>query len=75
VNNGGALDGDAILQLVTLGGNPKGFAPSYFDSGSGTGFSDSGGSPIAEPQIPVGGGFMFDNLVGPAVTWTQIFNP
>jgi len=75
VNTGGSLDGNAVMQLVTQGGNPKGFSPSYFDSGSGTGFSDSGGNPIPEPQIPVGGGFLFDNLGGPSVSWKQIFNP
>jgi hypothetical protein len=74
-NPGGALDGNGIMLLVTAGGNPKGFSESYFDSSSGTGFSDSGANSVAEPQIPVGGGFLFDNIAGPAVTWTQIFNP
>jgi len=75
VNSGGALDGNAVLQLVTQAGQPRGFAPSFFDSGQVSGFSDSGGNPVPEPQIPVGGGFLFDNQVGPAVTWKQIFNP
>jgi hypothetical protein len=74
-NPGGALDGNAILQLVTQGGNPHGFNPSFFDSTQPSGFSDAGGAQVPEPLIPVGGGFLFDNQVGPAVTWTQIFNP
>jgi len=74
-NPGGSLDGNAILQLVTQAGQPRGFNPSYFDSSQPSGFSDSGGAQVPEPQIPVGGGFLFDNQVGPAVNWTQIFNP
>jgi hypothetical protein len=74
-NYAGALDGNAIMKLkTTASGVPKGFEPAYFDSTQpSTGFSDSGGNPVPEPQIDLGEGFLFDNMVGPAVTWTQVF--
>ena len=74
-NVGGALDGNAIMRLVTAGGIAKGYDPSYFDSSKSTGFSDSGGNQIPEPQLVPGQGFLFDNQVGPVVTWKQVFNP
>jgi len=71
-NTTGALDGDAVLRAV---GAITGFASSGFDSTSPTGFSDSGGNPVAEPTLAVGQGFFFDNLNATAVTWTQVVNP
>jgi hypothetical protein len=74
-NPGGAIDGDAILLMVVVGGVPKGYTSSYFDSTQTTGFSDSGGGQLPEPQIAVGQGFLLDNVNGTPLSWTQIFNP
>lgn len=75
-NPGGALDGDAVeLMVVNAQGFVRGFSPAYFDSTQTTGFADSGGSPVPEPQIAVGQGFAFDNALAAPVTWTQILNP
>jgi len=68
-NPAGVYDGDAILRAV---GAISGFASSYFDGASPTGFSDSGGTPVPEPQIAVGQGMFFDNVNASAVTWTQV---
>jgi hypothetical protein len=75
-NNAGALDGDSIQIMVrTPTGLVKGFAINGFDSTSPTGFSDASANPIPEPQIPVGGGFFFDNANAVSTSWTQILNP
>ena len=68
-NPAGVYDGDGILIAV---GHISSFAPSYFDASSGTGFSDSGGTPVAQPLIAVGQGFFLDNINASAVTWTQV---
>ncbi len=71
--NPGTYDGDAAQ--ILSGGK---FGAVFFDSTSSTGFSNSGGTPVPEPQIAVGQGFIFDNEVGPLsppITWSQVFNP
>jgi hypothetical protein len=75
-NPGGVLDGDAVQTMVrNPSGSVKGFSSFNFDSAAGTGFSDSGGNPIPEPQIAVGQGFFFDNVNATTVTWKQVLNP
>lgn len=75
-NNAGALDGDDIQVPATdASGNITSFKASYFFSGSATGFADSGGTTIPEPQIAVGQGFFFDNIASTPVTWKQVLNP
>jgi len=75
-NSGGAIDGDSIqIMTRTPAGAVKGFTPANYDSTSATGFSDSLGNPIPEPQIGVGQGFFFDNLNAAAVTWKQVLTP
>jgi len=71
-NATGSIDGDAVLRAV---GAISGYASSTFDSTSPTGFSDSGGNPVAEPALAVGQGFFFDNLNASPATWRQVVNP
>jgi len=76
----GPLDGSSIELLKVNGsGAAVGYTVAEFDSETSdttTGFTNPGGAPIPEPQIPIGGGFFFVNQspVG-AYTWTQILNP
>jgi len=76
----GPLDGSSVEFLrVTAGGAPLGYKVVDFDSettDTTTGFTDTGGNPVPEPQITIGEGFFFQSasLNGP-YTWTQILNP
>jgi hypothetical protein len=72
LTNNGSLDGDYVYVPNIVNGLFKGYTISTFDSSMATGFGDSGDNVQApEPQIPVGGGFFFNNANGTPVTWIQ----
>ena len=72
-NVSGALDGTVISQPNIVGGSIHGFIQSVFDSSMATGFGDASDlNPVSEPQIPVGGGFIFNNNAGAGtIQWVQ----
>jgi hypothetical protein len=71
-NSAGALDGNYIFIPIISGGVETGFNQYTFDSGFTTGFGDPSDSfQVAEPQIPVGGGFFYGNQSGTPYTWVQ----
>jgi len=68
----GNLDGSLISVPIFLGGNIHGFTQYTVDSSWPSGFgngSDTAG--VAEPVIPVGSGFFFENTVGTPLQWIQ----
>jgi len=71
-NPGGIIDG-ALIYTPNINGSGAflGYVISQFDSGSGTGFSDLGATPVAEPQVPVGSGVIINNNTGTPYEWTQ----
>jgi hypothetical protein len=75
----GKLDGSYVEILkVTTTGQAAGYQVALFDSvttDTTTGFTTTLGAPTPEPQIPVGGGFLFVSQGTAAFTWTQILNP
>jgi hypothetical protein len=75
-NNAGALDGTIVSQPNIVGGSIHGFTQTVFDSTMSTGFgnaSDSASAP--EPQVVVGGGFIYNNNAGGgAIQWVQTLN-
>jgi hypothetical protein len=75
----GALDGSYVQILqVTAGGAATGYQIRQFDSvttDTTTGFTTTLGAPAPEPQIPIGGGFLFVSQGAGTYTWTQILNP
>jgi len=77
-NPGGAIDGCEIqVPTINAGGNVSGFTISVYDSltdDTTTGFTDRVGNPLPEPQIAVGQAFLFNNLSGSPIIWTQILN-
>jgi hypothetical protein len=76
----GPLDGSSVEFLkVSPAGQALGYTIVEFDSETSdttTGFTDTSAHPVAEPQVPIGGGYFFssDSPHG-AYTWTQILNP
>jgi hypothetical protein len=70
----GPLDGDQVLTpIITSGGALKGYNTVTFDSTLSTGFGDAkdtDGIAVPEPIIPVGGGFLLDNVYT-TLTWQQ----
>jgi hypothetical protein len=80
-NGYGPLDGNEVFVPIIGAGGFTGYAGYTFDSLKSTGFgnlADAPNSPTAsgpalpEPQIPVGGGFIMDNVNG-VFTWTQSY--
>jgi len=76
----GPADGSALEFLRVNGsGQAVGYTVVDFDSettDTTTGFTDAGGNPVAEPQVPIGGGYFFVSAsLNGAYTWTQILNP
>jgi hypothetical protein len=71
----GALDGDLVYTPnINAAGSFLGYNIVTFDSTLSTGFGDSSDShSVPEPQIPVGGGFIFLNTTPNTVQWTQSF--
>jgi hypothetical protein len=69
-NVAGALDGLRI-QKILVGGSLS--AAVFFDSGSGTGFSDAGANPKPAPTLNVGEALEFFNSLGAPIPWTQKF--
>jgi hypothetical protein len=70
--SGGLLDGCLISIPVFLNGNFHGFTQYTVDSSWPSGFgngSDSAG--VAEPQIPAGASFFFENTLGTPENWIQ----
>jgi opacity protein-like surface antigen len=76
VAGAGILDG-ATIYLPNI--NPTtgaflGYQIVTFDSSQPTGFGDAQDiNPVAEPVIPVGTGFIFNNNTGKALTWNQSY--
>jgi hypothetical protein len=67
----GSLDGSSIYLPNIVGGQVHGFTTITIDSGQPTGFGNgSDSAPVAEPVIPVGGGFFLNNTAG-AENWVQ----
>jgi hypothetical protein len=67
----GSLDGCLIYVPNVVGGQVHGFTTITIDSGQPTGFGNgSDSAPVAEPVIPVGGGFFLNNTAG-AENWVQ----
>ena len=70
----GPLDGDQVYTpIITAGGALHGYNIVTFDSTLRTGFGDAGdidGKAVPEPVIPVGAGFLLDNVYT-TLTWTQ----
>jgi hypothetical protein len=75
--NNGSLDGTVISVPNIVGGAIHGFVQTVFDSGMSTGFGDASDTVSApEPQIPVAGGFIFNNNAGlGTINWVQNLNP
>jgi hypothetical protein len=72
-NNAGALDGSFVyVANINAAGTFLGYQISQFDSSQTTGFANSTDtSAVAEPTIPVAGGFYFNNQTGGTVNWVQ----
>jgi len=71
-NPGGVIDGCLLYVPNISNGNFLGYTISTFDSSFGTGFGDSAdNNQVAEPQIPVGTGFVFFNNTGSPYNWVQ----
>jgi hypothetical protein len=67
----GSLDGSSIYIPNIVGGQVHGFTTITIDSGQSTGFGNGNDSAaVAEPVIPVGGGFFLNNTTG-AENWVQ----
>jgi hypothetical protein len=75
----GPLDNSYVEFLkVSAGGQALGYSVAQFDSvttDTTTGFTDVSGAQIPEPQVNVGGGFLFVSQGTSAFKWTQILNP
>lgn len=75
----GPLDNSSVeLLKVNAAGAAIGYKVLLFDSvttDTTTGFTDTFGNQVAEPQVPVAGGFFFVSQGAAAYTWTQILNP
>lgn len=73
VAGSGVLDGAPIYIPNISGGSIHGYTTVYFDSGMATGFGDANdANPVAEPNIPVAGGFILNNNTGGGtINWTQ----
>jgi len=74
----GAIDG-TVVYVPNIYGNPAavhGYNVYTFDSSLNTGFGDAADvNAVAEPQIPVGSGFIYDNNAGAGnVIWKQTLN-
>jgi hypothetical protein len=68
----GNLDGEYLLFPVITGGAIHGYTTYTIDSTQPTGFADAADlNPEPEPQVPVGGGFFFNNVLNTTVTWIQ----
>jgi len=74
-NVAGARDGDS-LQFPNVNGigNLLPYTVRLIDSGSPTGYTDGGGTPVAEPQVPVGSYFIYTTGSGNASVWKQTFS-
>ena len=69
----GPLDGDQIYIPNIVGGQFKGYKITTIDSTESTGYGDQYDTPNhaqPEPVIPVGGGFIFNN-VNSTTVWVQ----
>ncbi len=77
LTNNGALDGTQIYIPNIVSGSVHGYTTVTIDSGMTTGFGNaSDTAPVAEPVIPVGTGFLYNNNAGLGpVTWVQTLNP
>jgi len=77
-NPTGALDGCEVLKATYTGnGAINGYIATVYDSltdDTSTGFTDRGGNQVAEPNIALGEGFLFNNLTANPVTWRQVLN-
>jgi len=68
----GNLDGDYIEIPNFVGGHVHGYTTITIDSTQSTGFADATDSTaVPEPQIPVAGGFLFNNANGTTINWIQ----
>jgi len=68
----GPTDGTLVNIPQISGGNVVGFTVYTVDSTMNTGFSDiNDNNPVAEPIIPVGTGFFFQNNTGSDKSWVQ----
>jgi hypothetical protein len=69
----GPLDGATVyFPQINAAGSFLGYTIVTFDSGQPTGFGDAQDfHPVAEPVVPVGTGFIFNNNTGVALEWTQ----
>ena len=74
-NPGGILDGSTLqIPNINAAGQFLGYNVFTFDSGFPSGFGDaSDANPAPEPQIPVGTGFIFNNLSGSTYNWIQSY--
>jgi len=66
INNSGQL---TFFSVFFMDSNPDDYPPGQF-----TGFTDTSGNPLPEPQIPMGSGFFFVNQAGSTVQWKQVLN-
>jgi hypothetical protein len=72
----GDLDGDYIYRPNISGGSVHGYTVVTIDSTQTTGFADATDTTaVAEPQIPVGSGFLFNNALSATKNWIQSLNP
>ena len=74
-NPGGILDGSTLqIPNINASGQFLGYTIVTFDSSFGSGFGDANDvNPVPEPIIPVGTGFIFDNLSGSTYKWIQTY--
>jgi hypothetical protein len=73
VTGSGPLDGATVyFPRINAAGSFLGYTIVTFDSGQPTGFGNAQDTaPVAEPVIPVGTGFIFNNNTGVALQWIQ----
>jgi hypothetical protein len=72
-NTAGTLNGATVyIPKINAAGSFQGYTIVTFDNGQTTGFGDGADiNAVAEPIIPVGGGFIFNNNTGVALQWVQ----
>jgi len=74
----GPLDSANVQILQLANGQSTGYKAYLFNSvttDTTTGFTTPAGLPAPEPQIPLGGGFIFVNSGTTAYNWVQVLNP
>jgi len=74
-NTAGTLNGATVyIPNINASGAFLGYSIVTYDNGQTTGFGDAqDNNPVAEPVIPVGTGFIFNNNTGVALSWVQSF--